>query len=55
VARRPLLLELAAVAPDPVEAVAGWCEKMGKSVPWPTDDERLVAAFCSLLETFRSG
>lgn len=53
-ARRPQLFEHAAVAADPVEAVAGWCERAGKSMPWPTDDERLVAAVCSLLVKSRS-
>jgi len=51
--RRPELLEWAGVAPDPIEAIAGCCEEMGVRTGWPAEDERLVAAVCSLLETSR--
>lgn len=48
--RRPELLHLLGVAQDPIEAIAGWCERGGREIPWPTNEERLVGAVCSLLQ-----
>ena len=48
--RRPELFELLGVAKDPVESIAGWCEEAGQEIPWPTNEERLVAAVCLRLE-----
>lgn len=52
-ARRPEVLRLLGVACDPVETIAGWCERQGRAVPWPAEDERLVEAVCSLWEASR--
>lgn len=51
--RQPDLLRLLGVDFDPVEAIAGWCQRHGHEVPWPTDYERLVKAVCSLWQTSR--